>query len=223
MMSFAYGLGVAVTVFCHAAGSLPDGLHIDHKFGAYANHFSYQPTTRRDEQDAVQPRVSRKPGAHPYDDHDGPEDDENEVQKGFAEGKGMNKENEIGGFMQTYIDNPAWYAFLRSLRVSLENMTKAKRAAVVHAMLCRLDWHATNRKDGYMLGHMRGRTAEILAVLVAFKDETEYDPAEPVPGEVEGMWNEATHFVEMHPGSARARGMRAPSSCSRIGRYPRNS
>ena len=137
MMSFAYGLGVAATVFCFAAVSLPDGLHIEHKFGAYATHVSYQPTTRGDEQDEVQQRVSWSPKAHPDYDHDGPEDYEDRVRQGFAEEKGIIADNEMGGLMQTYIDNPAWYAFLRGVRVSLDNMAKVKRAAVIHAMLCR--------------------------------------------------------------------------------------
>ena len=152
----------------------------------------------------MQQGVPHGPDLHPDYNHDGPKEDE---EKPDGE-KMVNADSEVAGFMQTFIDNPAWYAFLRGLKVSLENMEKTKRAAVVHGMLCRLEWHAANRRDGYLLGHMKGRTAEILAVLVTFKDEAEYDPAEKTPEVIEGMWNEATHFVEMHPGSPRAAGRR---------------
>ena len=75
-------------------------------------------------------------------------------------------EDEITWLMQALPDEAAWITSLRVLREKLEEMTKARRAVVVDALLRRMDWHCTNTRDGYFLGHMGGRAAMLTSLLV---------------------------------------------------------
>ena len=115
-------------------------------------------------------------------------------------------DEELSWLMQTPPDEAAWITSLRVLRGKFEEMTKARRAVVVDAVLRRLDWHSTNTRDGYLLGHMGGRTAMLTSLLVAAQEDTVLVQEFPVPPEVHGMWQEMEHFLEQHPGSHRSLG-----------------
>ncbi|CAE7857923.1 unnamed protein product, partial [Symbiodinium microadriaticum] len=116
------------------------------------------------------------------------------------------EEDELAWLMQSPPDEAAWITSLKVLREKLEEMTKAHRAVVVDALLRRLDWHSTNTRDGYFLGHMGGRTAMLTSLLVAAQEDTVLVQEFPVPPEVHGMWQEMAHFLEQHPGSHRSLG-----------------
>ena len=110
--------------------------------------------------------------------------------------------------MQTVDDDKAWRSFLQHVRSRLETVNKIELAMITDGLLRRLDWHATNRAAGYLLGHMGGRTEELTSLFVAFRDDMEIDSEIYEPPEVEGIWREIQHFVPMHPGSDRRHGRR---------------
>ena len=116
------------------------------------------------------------------------------------------EDNEITWLMQTQPDEAAWLAYLRVTQERLEDMPKAHRALVADGLLRRLDWYCTNTRDGYLLGHMGGRTAMLTALLVVAQGDTELDAEAILPTEVHGIWHEATFFLTQHPGSRCSQG-----------------
>ena len=125
------------------------------------------------------------------------------------------EDNEITWLIQTQPDEAAWLAYLRVTQERLEDMPKAHRALVADGLLRRLDWCCTNTRDGYLLGHMGGRTAMLTALLVVAQGDTELDSEAILPTEVHGIWHEATFFLTQHPGSrcSQGRGVRLAPPC----------
>ena len=138
------------------------------------------------------------------------------------ETEGLTEDSEDSSFMQQPGggDN-AWLAYLAALRERLEQMGKADRSLTAQALLNRLDWHATNTRAGYWLGHMPGQTSELTALLVAAHDGVEANTTCPLPDLTEGLWAEAERFLAMHPGSRRAMGQNHGVEMPAIMAFPR--
>ena len=115
-------------------------------------------------------------------------------------------DTDVASFMQQPDDSEAWHAFLEALRSKLDNMDKLGRAVQVDYLLRRLDWHGTDTASGYFLGHMAGRTGQMTALLVAFREDIEVEPSAPAPQLAAGAWAELERFLPAHSGSNRARG-----------------
>ncbi|CAE7776695.1 unnamed protein product [Symbiodinium sp. CCMP2456] len=69
-----------------------------------------------------------------------------------------------------------WFLLLEDLRRGLEALTKQDRAVAAVQLLRWLDFTATDRQRGYLLGHMGGKTADLLALLVSALTDTGIDP-----------------------------------------------
>ena len=119
-------------------------------------------------------------------------------------------EVEALSFMQAADDSQAWYSFLEALRLRLDSMDKFDRAVHASFLLRKLDWHATDSINGYLLGHMGGRTAQMTALLVAYQDNVEVDTEAPIPTLAAGAWAEMETFLPAHPGSLRGQGKPLP-------------
>ena len=124
----------------------------------------------------------------------------------------MNDELEFEALclMQASDDSQAWYSFLEALRLRFDSMDKFDRAVHTSFLLRKLNWHATDSANGYLLGHMGGRTAQMTALLVAYQDNVEVDTEAPVPTLAAGAWAELENFLPAHPGSMRSQGMPLP-------------
>ena len=104
-------------------------------------------------------------------------------------------DTEAASFMQQPDDSEAWHAFLEALRGRLDAMDKLGRAVQVDYLLRRLDWRGTDSARGYFLGHMTGRTGQMTALLVAFREDVEVDPSAPAPQLAAGAWAELERFL----------------------------
>ena len=111
-------------------------------------------------------------------------------------------EVEALSFMQAADDSQAWYSFLEALRLRFDSMD--------NFLLRKLDWHATDSTNGYLLGHMGGRAAQMTALLVAYQDNVEVDTEAPVPTLAAKAWAEMETFLPAHPGSMRRQGRPLP-------------
>ncbi|CAE7382735.1 pol, partial [Symbiodinium sp. CCMP2456] len=80
--------------------------------------------------------------------------------------------------MQTTVPDrmDRWAKMLDDLRHDLEMLDKADRAEAAVQLLRWLDFRATNSEEGYWLGHMRGRPADLTALLVVALADTGVDP-----------------------------------------------
>ena len=117
--------------------------------------------------------------------------------------------------------NNAWIAYLDMARLHFEAMTKAERAQAAGTLLRYTDWHATNSRDGYLLGHMGGIVSDYTAFLVAAMDEEAYQEEMPAPTITDGLWAEAERFMPMNPGSRRAAGKRVEPHFPNIMLFPK--
>ncbi|CAE7811621.1 unnamed protein product, partial [Symbiodinium sp. CCMP2456] len=100
-------------------------------------------------------------------------------------------EGEEVHLMQTPQDGQAWIAYLEALRRELEGADKEAKLRMAQYLLCRLDWRSTDAREGYWLGHMTGKVADMTALLVAAMDRQEADLAVLLPTVAEGLWAEA--------------------------------
>ncbi|CAE7504171.1 ANKRD50 [Symbiodinium sp. CCMP2456] len=69
-----------------------------------------------------------------------------------------------------------WYLLLADLQRGLEALPKAERAVAILQLLRWLDYTATNKRQGYMLGHMQGKPGDATALLVAALEDTGIQP-----------------------------------------------
>ncbi|CAE7749213.1 pol [Symbiodinium sp. CCMP2456] len=102
----------------------------------------------------------------------------------------------------------AWLSYLETLRDKLENMGKEERTAAAGTLLRLVNWHCTNTRDGYLLGHMQGQVGMITALLVAAMDERDFQEGQAPPEITWDLWVEAERHLDQHPGSPRTRGHR---------------
>ena len=72
-------------------------------------------------------------------------------------------------YMQLGMREP-WTQVLRKLQVALEGQPKGTRECNIRRLLSWLDHRVTNYQDGYFLGHVQGNSADLLALLVAYRD-----------------------------------------------------
>ena len=119
-------------------------------------------------------------------------------------------DDEALSLMQTADDSQAWFHLSGGAEVRLDSMDKFDRAVHTSFLLRKLDWHATDSSNGYLLGHMGGRTAQMTALLVAYQDNVEVDTEAPVPTLAAGAWAEMETFLPAHPGSMRRQGKPLP-------------
>ena len=83
-----------------------------------------------------------------------------------SQGPERNHEGEIVLLMQRMPDDSdAWAAYLQALQGELEQMDKTTRAHTAQTLLNMLDWHCTNAREGYWLGHMKGKVEQMTALL----------------------------------------------------------
>ncbi|CAE7347584.1 unnamed protein product [Symbiodinium sp. CCMP2456] len=126
----------------------------------------------------------------------------------------LTKEPEHDGtnLMQAGATNPihtgeraSWEVMLANLQHDLEMLPKPQRAEATVQLLRWLDYRATDKEQGYFLGHMKGRTADLTALLVAALDDTGVD-ASTVTGPWCSSWVLETRrrlmeFIPCHEGS----------------------
>ncbi|CAE7571921.1 pol [Symbiodinium sp. CCMP2456] len=113
-------------------------------------------------------------------------------------------EHDGTNLMQTGV-RLSWEEMLANLQHDLEMLPKPQRAEAVVQLLRWLDYRATDKEQGYLLGHMRGRTADLTALLVAALDDTQVD-ASTITGPWCSSWVLETRrrlmeFIPCHEGS----------------------
>ncbi|CAE7809873.1 RTase, partial [Symbiodinium sp. CCMP2592] len=64
-----------------------------------------------------------------------------------------------------------WENLLQKFQRGLEDLPKGLRAVQVEHLLSWLDYRCTRAQEGFLLGHLRDEGAQLLAVLVAFRDQ----------------------------------------------------
>ena len=119
-------------------------------------------------------------------------------------------DEEMSSFMQTEHLQGCWYELLEEIRLKLEGYGKAERSQVAGHLIRLLAHRAVNSADGYLLGHMTGRTASLTALLVAMRDDECYGCKVP-PGDekipwLRQAWDRITRYIPEHPGSRAAEG-----------------
>ncbi|CAE7946321.1 Tak1 [Symbiodinium sp. KB8] len=214
-------LGIVPLALLCAGAPHPQGtegnLHMDAKFGAYATFSKldgkqgwmekysgeHLPQGQGKGEKSTRPPTWKKQAKIPShrDRELGPATWLAKDKPFNTKGESEDPDVDEGGLMQVRTDDNAWYAFLQGVRTKIDEMPKVKKASVIRGLLRLLDWTCRNSQDGYLLGHTGGRTAEMLSILVALRDDVEADPGSTDPEELEGIWKEATLFLEVHPGS----------------------
>ena len=135
------------------------------------------------------------------------------IEDAMAEEGWQPPEGDGSSFMQgSLITTPSdWEAFLADLRATLEQMSKGPRLA--NSVLWRwLEYRCADTASGRCLGHMQGRVAEMLALLVVAMEASA--GVEEVPEWHEDWCNiwyrRMSLFLPTHSGSRKAR---ASSPC----------
>ena len=109
-----------------------------------------------------------------------------------------------------YATNAEFAQFLTDFRSALEQMTKEARWLNSRVIWRWMDHAFTDTALGRSLGHMSGRTAQILAVVVAsMESAAEEVDATMVASPVwcSAWWTRICLFVPTHPGSHKAQGL----------------
>ena len=104
-----------------------------------------------------------------------------------------------------------WYGLLNDLRQNLEALSAAEKAVTASHFIRSLNHRATNEQAGYLLGHMDGKVAELLALLVvAYGEGATLTGSESMatPQWTQQVWSRIENFIPVHPGSMAARGQR---------------
>ena len=111
-------------------------------------------------------------------------------------------------YMQLGMRKP-WTQVLRKLQVALEGQPKGTRECNIRRLLSWLDHRITNYQDGYFLGHAQGNSADLLALLVAYRDAQLEVPAHE---DLRSGWCLdwellLASYLPLHPGSRGALGL----------------
>ncbi|CAE7292934.1 pol [Symbiodinium necroappetens] len=119
-------------------------------------------------------------------------------------------DEEMSSFMQSEHLQGLWHELLEEIRLKLEGYGKAERSQVAGHLIRLLAHRAVKSADGYLLGHMTGRTASLTALLVAMRDDECYGCKVP-PGDekipwLRQAWDGITRYIPEHPGSRAAEG-----------------
>ncbi|CAE7232723.1 unnamed protein product, partial [Symbiodinium sp. CCMP2456] len=110
-------------------------------------------------------------------------------------------------------------AYLVELQRQLEAMPKAQQKQAAYHLLRWLNWHGTDNRAGYWLGHMRGPIASVTALLVVVwneaqtcEEEVEHWPAAWVLEQRARL----RQYIPTHPGSLEAWGNPIPEGMPHI-------
>ena len=111
-------------------------------------------------------------------------------------------------YMQLGMREP-WTQVLRKLQVALEGQPKGTRECNIRRLLSWLDHRVTNYQDGFFLGHVQGNSADLLALLVAYRDaQLEIPPHEDLRSGWCLEWELLlVSYLPLHPGSRGALGL----------------
>ncbi|OLQ00668.1 Retrovirus-related Pol polyprotein from type-2 retrotransposable element R2DM [Symbiodinium microadriaticum] len=133
-----------------------------------------------------------------------------EIQSGPVYALASTVEEEATSLMQAEPLEGLWHELLEELRIKLEGYGKAERSQVAGHLIRLLAHRAVNSAEGYLLGHMKGRTASLTALLVAMRDDECYGCKVPAGDEkliwLRQVWDRITKFIPEHPGSRSAEG-----------------
>ena len=103
-----------------------------------------------------------------------------------------------------------WYQLLQEVQAHMETLTKQQRSEIAGQLLRWLAHRAVDTHAGKWLGHMGGRTADLTALLVAMREDDDFDCQVPLGSAhyhwLVGVWQRVQEFVPCHPGSEAERG-----------------
>ena len=116
-----------------------------------------------------------------------------------------------------------WWPVLNRFMAELDQQIKTSQRCMSEWLLDWLSHRCTDERHGYLLGHMKGRTADLTAVLVTYSGSQCSDEwARCTDDEVRWCMTWAQQLqqhLELHPGSRQARGLvpqRAPVMLSPV-------